>query len=114
MKESKFQSNLKKELKNMFPGCIVTKLDSGDIQGIPDLLILYKNKWGYVRKTKEQQKHIDNPNQEYYVNKMNNMSFSKFIYPENKEEVLTDLKNYLEITNERRIKLPWYLIIIQI
>ena len=95
MKESKFQSNLKKELKNMFSGCIVTKLDSGDIQGIPDLLILYKNKWATLENKKTAKAHRQ-PNQEYYVNKMNDMSFSKFIYPENKEEVLTDLKKYLE------------------
>ena len=95
MKESKFQSNLKKELKNMFPGCIVTKLDSGDIQGIPDLLILYKNKWATLENKRTAEAHRQ-PNQEYYVNKMNDMSFSKFIYPENKEEVLTDLKKYLE------------------
>lgn len=95
MKESKFQSNLKKELKNMFPGCIVTKLDSGDIQGIPDLLILYKNKWATLENKKTAKAHRQ-PNQDYYVNKMNDMSFSKFIYPENKEEVLTDLKKYLE------------------
>lgn len=95
MKESKFQSNLKKELKNMFPGCIVTKLDSGDIQGIPDLLILYKNKWATLENKRTAKAHKQ-PNQEYYVNKMNDMSFSKFIYPENKEEVLTDLRNYLE------------------
>lgn len=95
MKESNFQSNLKKELKNMFPGCIVTKLDSGDIQGIPDLLILYKNKWATLENKRTAKAHRQ-PNQEYYVNKMNDMSFSKFIYPENKEEVLTDLKKYLE------------------
>lgn len=95
MKENKFQSNLKKELKNMFPGCIVTKLDSGDIQGIPDLLILYKNKWATLENKRTAKAHRQ-PNQEYYVNKMNDMSFSKFIYPENKEEVLTDLKKYLE------------------
>ena len=95
MKESKFQSNLKKELKNMFPGCIVTKLDSGDIQGIPDLLILYKDKWATLENKRTAKAHRQ-PNQEYYVNKMNDMSFSKFIYPENKEEVLTDLKKYLE------------------
>lgn len=95
MKESKFQSNLKKELKNIFPGCIVTKLDSGDIQGIPDLLILYKNKWATLENKRTAKAHRQ-PNQEYYVNKMNDMSFSRFIYPENKEEVLTDLKEYLE------------------
>lgn len=90
MKENKFQSNLKKELKEMFPGCIITKLDSGDIQGIPDLLILYKDKWATLE-NKRNAKASHRPNQEYYVNKMNEMSFSRFIYPENKEIVLNEL-----------------------
>lgn len=92
MKESKFQADLKKELKQMFPGCIVTKLDSGDIQGIPDLLILYKNKWATLE-NKRSANAPKRPNQEYYVNKMNDMSFSRFIYPENKEEVLHELQS---------------------
>lgn len=91
MKESKFQSDLKKELKNIFPGCIITKLDSGDIQGIPDLLILYKDKWATLE-NKRNAKATHRPNQDYYVDKMNNMSFSRFIYPENKDEVLSELK----------------------
>lgn len=95
MKESKFQANLKKELKQMFPGCIVTKMDSGDIQGIPDLLILYKNKWATLE-NKRSANASKRPNQEYYVNKMNEMSFSRFIYPENKEEVLNDLRKTFE------------------
>ena len=86
-----FQSKLKKELKEMFPDCIVTKLDSGDIQGIPDLLVLYKDKWCTLE-VKKNAKAIKQPNQEYYVNKMNEMSFSSFIYTENKEEVLDELK----------------------
>lgn len=90
MKESKFQADLKKELKKMFPGCIVTKLDSSDIQGIPDLLVLYKNKWATLE-NKRSEKASKRPNQEYYVDKMNEMSFSRFIYPENKEEVLNEL-----------------------
>ena len=90
-RESKFQSELKKELKEMFPGCIVTKLDSGDIQGIPDLLILYKDKWATLE-NKRNAKASKRPNQDYYVDKMNEMSFSRFIYPENKEEVLYDLQ----------------------
>lgn len=85
-----FQEKLKKELKTMFPGCIVTKLDSGDIQGIPDLLILYKNKWATLE-NKRSAKADKQPNQEYYVNKMNEMSFSRFIYPENKDMVLEEL-----------------------
>ena len=91
-KESKFQSNLKKELKERFPGCIVTKLDANQIQGIPDLLILYKNKWATLE-NKKSEKASKQPNQEYYVNKMNEMSFSRFIYPENKDEVLKELTN---------------------
>lgn len=90
MKESIFQSNLKKELKKLFPGCIITKLDSGDIQGIPDLLILYKDKWATLE-NKRSKNASKRPNQEYYVDKMDKMSFSRFIYPENKEEVLNEL-----------------------
>ena len=89
--ERVFQSNLIKELKEMFRGCIVMKLDSSYIQGIPDLLILYKDKWA----TLECKKHAcakKQPNQEYYVDLMDRMSFSRFICPENKEEVLYALQ----------------------
>lgn len=91
MKESKFQSDLKKELQGMFPGCMITKLDSGDIQGIPDLLVLYKDKWA-VLENKRSAKASHQPNQDYYVDKMNDMSFASFIYPENKDEVLARLR----------------------
>lgn len=91
MKENKFQSDLKKEIKKRFPGCIVTKLDSSDIQGIPDLLVLYKNKWAALE-VKKDANASKRPNQEYYVARMNEMSFSKFIFPENKEDVLNELQ----------------------
>lgn len=91
MKESKFQSDLKKELQGMFPECIITKLDSGDIQGIPDLLVLYNDKWA-VLENKRSANASHQPNQDYYVDKMNNMSFASFIYPENKDEVLAKLR----------------------
>lgn len=91
MKESKFQSDLIKELKERFPGCIVMKNDASYIQGIPDLSILYLDKWATLecKKTKTSNHQ---PNQDYFVNKMNQMSFSRFIYPENKEEVINDLE----------------------
>ena len=76
----------------MFPGCIVTKLDSSDIQGIPDLLILYKNKWATLE-NKRSKNATKRPNQEYYVEKLDSMSFSRFIFPENKEEVLRELQS---------------------
>lgn len=91
--ESGFQDKLVKELKKMFSGCMVFKMDQ--LQGIPDLLILYKNKWASLecKKSKTAKRQ---PNQEYYVGMMNDMSFSRFIYPENKEEVLNDLSKAFE------------------
>lgn len=91
MKENKFQAGLKKKLRTMFSGCIVTKLDSSDIQGIPDLLVLYKDKWAALE-VKKEAKASHRPNQDYYVEKMNEMSFSRFIFPENEEDVLNELR----------------------
>lgn len=90
MLENKFQANLIKEIKGRLPGCIVMKNDSSYIQGIPDLLVLHKNKWASLE-VKKNAKAKRQPNQEYYVDKMNDMSFSRFIYPSNKEEVLNEL-----------------------
>ena len=95
-KENQFQRTLVKEIRNHYNNeCIVTKLDSGYIQGIPDLLILHKDKWATLECQKSKNAHRQ-PNQQYYVDKMDKMSFSKFIYPENKEEVLNELYETLE------------------
>lgn len=91
MLESQFQSKLIKELKKLFPGCIIMKSDSGYLQGIPDLLILFNDKWAALE-CKQHTGAKKQPNQEYYVGKMDEMSFSRFICPENKEEVLHDLQ----------------------
>lgn len=88
--ESGFQDKLVKELKTLLPGCMVFKMDQ--IQGIPDLLVLYKNKWGSLE-CKKNASAKRQPNQEYYVGLMNDMSFSRFISPENKEEVLNELQS---------------------
>ena len=95
MLENKFQANLIKELKTIFPGCIVLKNDPDYIQGVPDLLILHKNKWASLE-CKKSANAKKQPNQEYYVGLMNEMSFSKFIFPENKEEVLNELRETFE------------------
>ena len=91
MLENKFQSQLIKELKKIFPGCIVMKNDSSYIQGIPDLLVLYKNKWASLE-VKKSANASKRPNQQYYVDMMNKMSFARFISPENKKEVLDELR----------------------
>lgn len=95
MLENKFQANLIREIKNMLPGCIVIKNDSSYIQGIPDLLILYKNKWAALE-CKKNARASKQPNQEYYVGMMNDMSFAQFICPENKEDILNDLYKTLQ------------------
>lgn len=91
MLENKFKTKLISELKTIFPNCIVLHTDPTDIQGIPDLIILYKNKWAALE-GKKYAKAKCQPNQPYYVDLMNRMSFAAFIYPENKEEVLHELQ----------------------
>ncbi len=91
MRESKFQADLIKDLKSLFPGCIIMKNDCNYIQGCPDLTILYKDKWA-VLECKNEENAKRRPNQEYYIGILNEMSFSRFIYPGNKEEVLYELQ----------------------
>lgn len=89
--EKIFQSELIKELKELFPGCIILKNDPTYIQGIPDLLILFEDKWAALE-VKKSITASHRPNQEFYVNKMGRMSYANFIYPENKEVVLNELQ----------------------
>jgi len=91
MLESVFQAKLIKKLESLFPGCVILKNDPNYIQGFPDLLILYKDKWAALE-CKESQFADRQPNQEYYVEYLNDMSFSDFIYPNNEEEILDELQ----------------------
>ena len=102
MKESKFQHELIEELKREFPGCIVLKNDPRYIQGIPDLLILFKDKWA-VLEAKESKDASHRPNQDYYISLMNEMSFARFIYPENKEEILDELQRSFRFRRTSRL-----------
>lgn len=95
MLERNFQASLIKQIKKRFNGCIVLKTDPNYIQGIPDLLILYGNRWAALE-VKKSSKAKHQPNQDYYVKKMNNMSFARFVSPENKEEILNELCKALQ------------------
>lgn len=89
--ESDFQKDLMDEIRQEFPGCIITKNDANYIQGFPDWTILYKDKWA-VLEAKRDKDAKRQPNQPYYVEKLNDMSYSRFVYPENKDEVLDGLR----------------------
>lgn len=91
MTESRFQRELIRELKVRFPGCVVLKNDPNYIQGIPDLTIFWGERWATLE-CKVDSVSSHRPNQEYYVEKMNDMSFSAFIFPENKEAVLDEME----------------------
>lgn len=93
--ESQFQKELMDEIRAEYPGCVILKNDAGYIQGFPDWTILYKDKWA-VLEAKKEKKAKKQPNQEHYVEKLDGMSFSRFVYPENKEQVLHDLRNIFE------------------
>lgn len=95
MLESKFQSLLIKELKQRFPGSMVFKMDPNYIQGTPDLLVLYGDRWAALE-CKASAKATHRPNQEFYISEMDEMSFARFIYPENKEEVIDELQQALQ------------------
>ena len=87
--ESKFQRELIHELNELFPGALIYKNESK--QGLPDLTVLYGRNWALLEcKKSEGAEH--QPNQDYYVEKANQMSFSRFVYPENKQEVLNELQ----------------------
>ena len=96
MRERDFQRDLIKAIKARLPGCEVLKNDPNYLQGVPDLIVLYNNKWAALEGKKgPYERH--RPNQDYYIDLMNEMSFAAFIYPENKEEVLGELQRSFEV-----------------
>lgn len=90
-----FQAKVVAELEEMFEGCLVLKGNSSFRQGIPDILVLYKDRWAMLE-VKASKNANRQPNQEYYVDELDEMSFAAFIYPENKEQVLYDLQQSFE------------------
>lgn len=91
MLERDYQRNLVKKLKQIFPGCIVMKNDAQLKQGIPDLTILYKDKWACLE-VKKSENSSHRPNQDYNVEKLKGMSYAAFIYPENEEKIFSELR----------------------
>lgn len=102
MTEATYQAKLIKKLRQMFPGCVILKNDSAYIQGMLDLTVLYEDMWATLE-VKAYEDAPVRPNQPYYQKKMDEMSFSRFIYPENEEEVLTALSEAFSSRRAARI-----------
>ena len=105
MLESKYQAQVIKELERRFPGCIVLKNDAEKLQGVPDLLILFWDMWAALEVKTSARAPIQ-PNQEYYVDLMNQMSFAAFIYPSNEAEVLDALQRTFETARSPFVSKP--------
>lgn len=102
MRESAFERRLTQKLENMFPGCFVLKNNANLIQGIPDRLILWRDRWAMLE-VKRSAKEPFQPNQEYYLSLFHEMSFAGCIYPENEEEVLSALQSAFTTPRQTRV-----------
>jgi hypothetical protein len=102
MTESQYQSKLIKKLEKLFPGCFILKNDPSYQQGAPDLIILWKNFWASLE-VKASASSISQPNQGYYIDQLDAMSFAAYIYPENEEEVLNALQQAFKPPGRTRI-----------
>ena len=94
MRESQFQAQLIKKLTKMLPGIIILKNDPNYIQGIPDLILLYKDKWAALEVKRGAIASV-RPNQAHYIRTMHAMSYAAFIYPENESEILSEVQQSL-------------------
>ena len=90
MLEKDYQAHLIKRLQELLPGCIVIKNDPTYRQGFPDLLILFNNMWAALEVKKNKNAHHQ-PNQDYYIEELQNMSYAAFIFPENEEDILSEI-----------------------
>ena len=103
--ERNFQKRLIKRLHEEMPDAIVLKTDPSYIQGIPDLLILKGKRWAALE-VKREEHAPHRPNQDFYIQKMNGMSFARFIYPENEEEILHGIRKALGASGTTRVPKP--------
>lgn len=100
--EGRFKTDLDSDLKRMFPGCVLLNNDASLFQGVPDKLILFEDNWAMLE-AKESPTARHQPNQDYWVEQFNEMSFAAFIFPENKEEVLDALQHSFRRRRPTRI-----------
>lgn len=102
LKENQYQAKLIKKLTKMFPGCVVLKGDASYRQGTPDLILLWNDCWAALEVKSSAPANVQ-PNQDYYITTLSDMSFAAYIYPENEEEVLSALQQAFESPRGARV-----------
>jgi hypothetical protein len=102
MTESQYQKKVIRKLEEMFPDCVILKMDASYQQGIPDLIILWRNYWALLE-VKVSESASTQPNQDHYIGKLSEMSFAAYIYPENEEEVLNALQQAFKSPRRTRV-----------
>lgn len=103
--ERRYQPALIERIRHLFPGCIILKNDSEYMPGVPDWLILWQDRWATleVKRTCPRSSADFEPNQEWYIELMDSMSFSACIYPENEDEVLDALQRQFQARRKTRV-----------
>jgi len=96
VRESQYQRRLIDALEQRFPGCVILKNDPEYINGIPDLLILFNDRWAALE-VKASERAPVQPLQPHWVERLNRMSFAAFIYPSNEQEVLYGLEQAFSV-----------------
>lgn len=95
MAENRYQAKLIKKLGRLFPDCLVLKNDTSYQQGMVDLIVLNGPQWATLE-VKDSLNSPLQPNQQYWITQLDNMSFSAIICPENEKEVLDALQQAFE------------------
>lgn len=93
--ERSFQHEVIQELKERYPDCVVMKNATGFKDGFPDITMYDGERWAMLE-CKREKAARKRPNQKYWVNRMNSMSFARFIFPENRKEVMAELAEFIE------------------
>jgi hypothetical protein len=102
MTENKYQARIIKKLEVMFPGCMIMKTDTSLQQGLPDLIILWHKFWASLE-IKASASASSQPNQNHFIERLNEMSFAAYIYPENETEVLSALQQAFKPPGRTRL-----------
>ena len=90
-RETKFKKMFKKKLKRLYPECIIVEADPTYFWSVPDVYFFLGSFWAALE-FKRTEGSSRRPNQEYWVEVLDKMSFARFVYPGVEEEVLSELE----------------------